>query len=92
MKGYFRLGYPPYFALPLGTAQLPGVVAILAPMHRTLREWAYAGLTFDVLRGRRVPVGHRISPGHLSIPFVALAMVLLSYWGWRRRLSGAPQA
>src|ERR1700680_508392 len=48
MQVFGRLGYPEYFPAMLGTAQLLAVVAILAPVPRALREWAYAGLAFDV--------------------------------------------
>ena len=47
LEVFHRLGYPDYFAPMLGTAQLLGVVAILAPVPVMLREWAYAGLAFD---------------------------------------------
>jgi hypothetical protein len=84
MEVFSRLGYPEYFAALLGTAQILGVVAILAPVPRVLREWAYAGLTFDVtaaffsLLAIGVPAWH---------PVVALAMVLTSYMAWRDRLT-----
>ena len=42
------LGYPAYLSTILGTAKLFGVAAILLPVPRMLREWAYAGFTFDV--------------------------------------------
>lgn len=38
MDVFRQLGYPEYFATLLGIAQLLGVVAILAPVPRTLRE------------------------------------------------------
>jgi len=38
-----RLGYPDYFLTMLGVAKLLSVVALLAPVPRWLREWAYAG-------------------------------------------------
>src|SRR5690242_16962091 len=45
-----QLGYPLYFRFLLGIAKLSGVAALLLPLPRrlrTLREWAYAGFTFD---------------------------------------------
>ena len=45
-----RLGYPVYIASILGVWKLLGVLAIgTASIHRMprLREWAYAGFTFD---------------------------------------------
>ena len=43
------LGYPVYFIPFIGTAKLLGVIAILVPSFSRLKEWAYAGLVFDLL-------------------------------------------
>ena len=44
-----NLGYPLYVMTILGVAKLLGVVALLLPKLPTLKEWAYAGFTFDML-------------------------------------------
>ena len=44
-----HLGYPSYLGLILGTGKLLALAAIFDPRTRMLREWAYAGLTFDLL-------------------------------------------
>ena len=44
-----HLGYPRYLLPFLGVAKLLGVAAILQPWSRTLKEWAYAGLIFDLI-------------------------------------------
>src|SRR5580765_8582791 len=43
-----HLGYPPYLLVFLGTAKILGVVAVLVPGVPRIKEWAFAGLTFDV--------------------------------------------
>jgi hypothetical protein len=43
-----HLGYPPYLLPFLGFAKIAGVIAVLAPGLYRLKEWAYAGLVFDV--------------------------------------------
>jgi hypothetical protein len=43
------LGYPEYMLTILGVAKLTGVAALLAPGLPRLKEWAYAGFTFDLL-------------------------------------------
>lgn len=43
-----HLGYPAYLLPFLGVAKLLGVIAILIPGFPRLKEWAYAGLTFDL--------------------------------------------
>jgi len=42
------LGYPKYIIPFLGVAKLLGVIAILVPGFPKLKEWAYAGLFFDL--------------------------------------------
>ena len=43
-----HLGYPTYLLLFLGTAKILGVIAVLIPAAGRLKEWAYAGLIFDL--------------------------------------------
>src|SRR6185503_20870215 len=43
-----HLGYPPYLLVFLGTAKMLGVAAVLVPGLPRIKEWAFAGLTFDV--------------------------------------------
>lgn len=43
------LGYPKYIVAFLGVAKLLGSIAILIPGFPRIREWAYAGLFFDLI-------------------------------------------
>ena len=79
------LGYPDYLNTILGIAKLLGVAAILLPVPRTLREWAYAGFTFDVSGAIASFVAAGMVNVTLLIPIFSLALVLASYWSWRRR-------
>jgi uncharacterized membrane protein YphA (DoxX/SURF4 family) len=42
------LGYPMYFFLILGVWKVLGAIAILVPRFPRLKEWAYAGIFFDL--------------------------------------------
>ncbi len=44
-----QLGYPNYFTPFIGVAKTLGVIAILIPGFPRIKEWAYAGLTFDLI-------------------------------------------
>jgi len=44
-----KLGYPPYFTVFIGVAKILGVIAILIPGFPRIKEWAYAGLAFDLI-------------------------------------------
>ncbi|MBX7203933.1 MAG: DoxX family protein [Bacteroidia bacterium] len=43
-----HLGYPVYFIPFIGVAKLLGSITILIPRFKKLKEWAYAGLIFDL--------------------------------------------
>lgn len=43
-----QLGYPHYIIAFLGVAKLSGIIAILVPGFPRIKEWAYAGLFFDL--------------------------------------------
>lgn len=43
-----QLHYPQYIIFFLGIAKLLGVIAILIPGFPRLKEWAYAGIFFDL--------------------------------------------
>jgi uncharacterized membrane protein len=83
------LGYPDYLNTILGIAKLLGVAAILLPVPRMLREWAYAGFTFDVGGAIASFVAAGMVNWTLLIPIISLALVLTSYWSWRRRAAMA---
>jgi uncharacterized membrane protein len=46
VDGIVHLGFPPYFLTILGTWKILGVIALLVPGYRLLKEWAYAGFFF----------------------------------------------
>jgi uncharacterized membrane protein YphA (DoxX/SURF4 family) len=43
-----HLGYPGYFSVILGVWKVLGAVAVLAPRFPRLKEWAYAGMVFNM--------------------------------------------
>lgn len=44
-----HLGYPDYFTIFIGVAKILGVIAIVVPGFPRLKEWAYAGMFFDLI-------------------------------------------
>jgi hypothetical protein len=86
-----KLGYPVYLIPFLGVAKALGVVAIVVPGFPRLKEWAYAGLFFD-LAGATYSVlsVEGILPQHafMILPFSLLA---LSYWFYHKRKAMSEQ-
>lgn len=48
LEVFRQLGYPAYMLPFLGVAKLLGLIAIVVPGFPRLKEWAYAGLFFDL--------------------------------------------
>lgn len=44
-----QLGYPEYFVPFIGMAKLLGCIALIVPGYPRIKEWAYAGLAFDMM-------------------------------------------
>jgi hypothetical protein len=48
VQGFKPLGYPIYFISLIGIWKVLGIIAILIPNFKLLKEWAYAGLFFTM--------------------------------------------
>jgi len=48
IKGFKPLGYPTYFISLIGIWKMLGIIAILMPGFKLLKEWAYAGIFFTM--------------------------------------------
>lgn len=74
------LGYPDYFAYALMICKILGVFAIAYPKTPALlKEWAYAGLTFNLIFAfiSHACVDQNI--GFMLMPLVVLAILAVSY-------------
>jgi hypothetical protein len=75
------LGYPDYFAFALIICKVLGVIAIALPsIPEKVREWAYAGLTFNLIFAA---LSHMIvdgNAGYIALPIVILGILALSYY------------
>jgi len=84
-----HLGYPSYLLVFLGTAKMLGVAAVLTPGVPRLKEWAFAGLTFDLTGAlySHLSVG---DPASVWMPAaIGLALMAGSYVAYRTRPSRA---
>ncbi len=93
LEGLAHLGYPGYFAVILGAWKVAGAVAILAPRFPRLKEWAYAGMVFDLTGAAISHAASGDDAGKIITPLVLLAIVAAS-WALRpesRRTVGGSQ-
>jgi uncharacterized membrane protein YphA (DoxX/SURF4 family) len=83
VKVFVHLGYPIYLLRFIGVAKILGVIAIVVPGFPRLREWAYAGLVFDLSGAfySHISVGDQW--GNWILPLIGLILTLGSYWSLR---------
>jgi hypothetical protein len=92
VEGLAHLGYPAYFGTILGIWKLLGAVAITVPGFARVKEWAYAGMFFDLTSAS---ISHAVTgdpAGNVITPLVMLAIMIASYLlrPESRRLASAP--
>jgi hypothetical protein len=75
------LGYPDYFAYALILCKGLGVLAIALPaIPEKLKEWAYAGLTFNLIFA---VLSHTVVDGNvgfIALPLVIMGILAVSYY------------
>ena len=75
------LGYPLYFVTVLGVWKVLGAITILVPLFPRLKEWAYAGIFFD-LTGAAASWAAVGGPGeafHILAPLIIAGFTVASW-------------
>lgn len=87
-QGITGLGYPLYFGSMLAIFKVLGALTLILPMIKSrLKEWAYAGFTFNLISAavsNAVVYGFGFAP---LLPVIVLAILAVSYVCFRKRLS-----
>lgn len=86
------LGYPVYFIPFIGIAKALGVLAILLPISRRIKEWAYAGLFFDLIGATFSIIAVGSPAANILFMPVPLTLAVLSYVFFRKRVNQQSQA
>ncbi|MDR6464800.1 DoxX family protein [Chryseobacterium sediminis] len=78
--GTKALGYPDYFAYALIICKILGIVAIsLNKIPNNIKEWAYAGLAFNLIFAFISHACVSGNPGFMLMPLLFLAILVISY-------------
>jgi hypothetical protein len=79
------LGYPLYFMIILGFWKVLGAIAILVPRFPRLKEWAYAGIFFDLTGAAAscAAVGGYGAYGFHVLAPLLLAVLAMASWALR---------
>ena len=82
VDGFVRvLGYPLYFVTVLGVWKVLGAIAILVPRFPRLKEWAYAGIIFDLTGAAAswAAVGGSGEAFHILAPLIIAGFAMASW-------------
>jgi uncharacterized membrane protein YphA (DoxX/SURF4 family) len=84
------LGYPLYFIPFIGIAKILGSIAILIPGFPRIKEWAYAGLTFDLIGATYSVYCVPMPEGkwYYMVPFLALPVLAYIFYHKKLALTG----
>lgn len=79
-EGIRHLGYPVYFGNALVVCKIIGAIALVLPqLPKRLKEWAYAGFTFDFIFAA---ISHGAVDGFTGqtfFPLIVLGILSVSY-------------
>src|ERR1700712_1963302 len=81
-----HMGYPLYIFKFLAVAKILGVIAILVPGYPRLKEWAYAGLFFDLAGATFSAIARNGVDAKLSFMLLPFAFLFLSYTLYHRKV------
>ena len=84
------LGYPVYFIQFISIAKLIGSIVILIPgVNQSVKEWAYAGLFFDLAGAiySGVASSGKFDPLMLTL-IIWILPGIVSYYYWHKKIKG----
>ena len=81
-----HLGYPNYIIPFLGVAKLLGIIAILIPGFPRIKEWAYAGLFFDLVGATYSAIATDGLLPQVSFMLLPIGFLFLSYILYHKKM------
>jgi uncharacterized membrane protein YphA (DoxX/SURF4 family) len=82
IEGMKQLGYPVYFVMIIGVWKLLGSVALVIPRFPRVKEWAYAGIFFNMTGAA---VSHLVCHSAVWHVVVTLGLAALAVASWALR-------
>lgn len=80
IEGFKPLGYPLYFISLIGIWKMLGVMAILIPRFKLLKEWAYAGIFFTMTGAVISHIASNDIKAQIIAPIVLAIFTVLSWY------------
>ena len=82
-----QLGYPVYFVSFIGVAKVLGSIVLLIPGFPKLKEWAYAGFTFDLIGATYSSLATGATVVQAAPMLIFFALLAVSYIYYHKRLA-----
>lgn len=86
-----KLGYPQYIIPFLGVAKALGVVALFIPGYPRIKEWAYAGLFFDLVGATYSGIMVEGLQPQMAFMLLPFGLMALSYYFYQKRIKNYEQ-
>jgi hypothetical protein len=84
-----HMGYPTYIIAFLGVAKILGSIGMLIPGYPRLKEWIYAGFTFDLTGALYSSIASGDPASGWVFMFVFFILIAVSYIYHHKRLKAA---
>jgi len=91
VQGVVALGFPVHFVVLLGVWKVLGSIAIAVPGFRLLKEWAYAGIMFDLTGAAAASVATGGEWWHV-LAQLSVAVLVVASWALRPESRAVPGA
>ena len=79
-EGISHLGYPAYFGVMIAVFKVAGALALIVQqVPKRIKEWAYAGFTFDFIAASVSHTAVDGFGGQAIFPLVVLGILAVSY-------------
>ena len=80
VNGFKPLGYPLYFISLIGIWKMLGIIAILIPNFKLLKEWAYAGIFFTMTGAVISHIASNDIKPQIAAPIILAIFTVLSWY------------
>jgi hypothetical protein len=85
-EGIRHLGYPDYFGVALTVFKVVGALILILPQAKgRIKEWAYAGFTFDFFFATISYIAVDGFGFFAIFPMIILLVLAFSYWSYHKR-------
>jgi hypothetical protein len=84
IKALTQLHYPIYIMPVIGVLKLLGAIVLLVPGPKTLKEWAYAGFTFNFLLAAISWACVKGPAMFVLLPLIVMTVLMTGYYCWKK--------